>query len=144
MPEHPVATTEQPAPSPAIRGAAMLGALLGLLSCAATRLGSLWYARVSLPSDADMGEKFAAGLPILVATGGVFLVSLVLTVIIIALLDRRAQRWPPGNVVRICSILGVATLLWLAFTTRNFLFELALIGLWTAIHSLFASTRGKM
>ncbi len=143
MPEDPVATSEQPAAqSPAIRGAALLGALIGLLSCAATRLGSIWYARATLPSDAEMGENFAVGLPILIATGSVFLVSLVLTVIVVALLDRCAQLWPPGAVVRVWGIVGVTLLLWLAFS--SFLFELALIGLWAAIHSLFASTRGKM
>jgi hypothetical protein len=130
------------AESSATRHAALLGALIGLLSCAATRLGTIWYARATLPAQSEMGERFAVGLPILISAGGVFLVSLVLTVVVVAAVVRRAQAWQPRYTLRVSGIVGLMVVLWVALTSNGFLFELALVGLWAAIHGLFASTRG--
>lgn len=135
--------TEQTAETAAIRGAALLGAMIGLLSCAATRAGNIWYARATLPNAADMGERLAVGLPILISAGIVFSVSLVLTVIIVAQTVRRVPLLRPRSLLKIGGSVAGAVLIWLAFSSSGFLFDLALVGLWTGIHGLFASTRGK-
>ncbi|MBA3469415.1 MAG: hypothetical protein H0T53_07190 [Herpetosiphonaceae bacterium] len=142
MPEDPVATSEQPAAqSPAIRGAALLGALIGLLSCAATRLGSIWYAHATLPMQSDMGERFAVGFTLWLYAGGVLLVSLVLTVVVGMRIIHRAQAWQPGHTLRVIGLVGGALVLWVALTSSGFLlYDLGLAALWTALHSLFAST----
>ena len=127
--------------------AALVGGMLSLLTCHASRLATILYSNAMLPVSADMGERFGVGLTIMGILAVVFLVSSIVIGLLAGRLGHPYQtvqrRFWVGLVVANLLLLGLIMAVWpLALGIK---YELAFIVFWITLHALFSGiTAGKL